>query len=1487
MSAIAPPTGSSSDERLLDKIAEEFIEQLRGGKQPDPSEYARRYPQVADQLRICLKTLLTLEQAGNPHRLLQPSREEIEAITTDLQIIERIGTGGMGSVWKATQLSLNRPVAVKVLHQVDWTQSRQRLLEEARIASSLSHEHIVPVHDVFPEAPRPYFVMQFIPGCSLSQVIRAWKTQRDKEKPAADPATAKSGSASAPAQEIDTQPFRLGYCTSVPPRSFRQIAEWMQQAAAAVHFAHQNNVLHRDLKPSNFIIDEKQKIWLTDFGLAKRPRHGDLSIPGQAPGTLRYMSPEQCDGRATTLSDVYSLGVTLYEMLALNPAFEEHSSRSLPQQIRTGTCRQLLSHDPTIPLDLVVITQKAMALQQQDRYESAKALADDLQRYLDGKPILARPMSAAEQLRRLIGRHKLFSAVTALAAVLFVATSAIAVYSEILRVTGLNSEIAKLLSEASEIAKSQLPAQQSRARDKIQNAVRLAGQLGAPADSLTRIRDSIAPILDTPELVLSAPLPTIDQGTLNNFVVARNRTRIIVLGSEHILEVRDGQTGSLQAQIQLSAPPLDFEISADGCCLLVSTPAPTTPPDDPPTPVEPAAQLACWDLTPSQPALRWTRPGLPATAITLLPNKPQLVAADSDGSVHRIDLNTGRLLQLYPCTGPNTAIQLRPHPHQPVVAVCSELYHEIHVLNLDSGQVVSQIPRSGVSGFDWHPDGHLLALHDELREIELLHWPSLHPYKTIHKHIGLTHCRFSPDGRWLAIGVWSSTGAQTQLVAIRIEDQYTLTCPWPYIPDGKSHLWNHDGTELATLFYGNKIYRASMHDPQLFQHFDVTTPGISVAPGIAPARNLPLIVANTLGVPGQMLNLQTGTTLTATLPARPHTSVPYVSMPAWHTSGITSLDYFSRKLWHIQPYFTQQGDLLLNTRSRIRLPLSQGLRKITPDGSRVFSISNSGRILYFPTDDPLAFRCLPLDFRELINTSHTGRLIVCQRKTNDSVLYDCDAEQILEVFDQNIYATFSPDESCLLVARDPQHDEGTRFLYDIKGRKHTHSLPAGPAYSSFSDSGSLLAIRFVSEQFIRLIQTSTGTTLLKLPVEADNLGTPFFADNDQRLFIHSIGHTSSRLYSIDLQKLLTQYAGLGLPTPALQPAPAPAKGSPEAKLLAAAQSARTVTFSSATTPLHRQFTAALCRSLYDLTRSSPAPKNHFAPLLTSICCDALELGCLDVASLALGWRQLQGAPSAGVTAVRGSLLLRQNQPAQALQLLQSPDSAADCDMTLQYNRCLALSLLNRPADALEEFDRVQQANTFDSQKPMLTLLKAQLSSTAAEHDGLSQNDYLTAITRLLLHSQDFRSHQLALHAAQQATRRWPAAADCWQIQALAEICHGLPDAAASSLAKARQMKQNRNDAGMQLIEAAIHLHNEDFHAWFLSLLKTNQLLNQQATGLPQIYSIGRDLPLAITLQVPVRTNSISGRLYRWLLLAESQFLGHTHVDVLLKTRTGT
>ncbi|MFM7167005.1 MAG: protein kinase domain-containing protein [Planctomycetaceae bacterium] len=1478
MTATSPPTGSSSsNERLFDKIAEEFLERHRGGEQPDPSEYARRYPHVADQLSSYLETVQKLEQAGSSHRQKQLPREEIEALTTDLKIIERIGTGGMGSVWKATQLSLDRLVAVKVLHHVDWTQSSQLLLEEARIASSLSHEHIVPVHGVFPEAKRPYFVMQFIAGCSLSQVISAWKKQRDGEDPAAEP-----GSALTPGTEFDTLPYRHGQCTSVPPRSFSQIAAWMQQAAAAVSFAHQNNVLHRDLKPANFIIDEKQKIWLTDFGLAKRPQHTAMSLPGQAAGTLRYMSPEQSDGHATTLSDVYSLGVTLYEMLALKPAFTSHSTRSLQQQITAGSCPSLHSHDPGIPRDLAVITQKAMALRPQDRYQSAAALAEDLQRFIDGRPILARPMSAPEQLWRLIARHKLVSAISALATILLVATSAIAIYSNLLWHTGLDSEIARLVAEAGTISKSQLPGQHTLALEKIRTAVQLAQQSRNPIESLTTIRDNIATILDTPELKLSETLPSIDTDSLQGFVAARNRSRIIVKSDKSTLEVRDGVTGALLAPITLDGPISDFEISADGSLLLVGSLAIVKEQSNDVSQPAATPKLACWDLAASQPKLRWTIPGLVPNALTFLPNNQQCMTADSDGSLHRIDLATGQLLQLYPCMGPATEILLRPHPQLPIVAVCGGLHHEILFLNIDSGKIATFLRRHDVSGFDWHPEGHMLALHDQLREVELIQWPSLQPHKTIYKGVGLTHCRFSPDGRWLAIGTWSSSGSQTQLVTVRLEDQYTLTCPWPYIPDGKSHLWMDDGLEPATLFYQNRVYRALIHDPQLFQHFDVQDYSTADTPCLAPVENLPLIVANVFGVPGQVMNLQTGTTLTARLSSRWNSLLTYVSSVAWSKDRLTSLDLRCSRLWNIQPNITQTGDLLLKTRSRNKLPLANRSSALSPDGSRIFSTSPGGRMLYSPADNPLDIRSLPHEFKILKATSHTGSLAFCWRES-DAVIYDCDSDKIIHTFDFQSDASFSPDGRYLLIYRGPTptlHDTKlTLNLFRLSDRKVIRSFPQGACYSSFSESGSLLAMRFVSEQFIRLIETSNGDTLLKLPLEADNRGWPIFADNDRRLFIHSVGQTSHRLYSINLVSLLQQYSLLGLPVPSLQFSADPAFATPQTSRRQLANSARSLTFSSATQPLHLQVAVALHNSLRDLTNKKLTARKHFGALLASLSCDALELGCLDAASLTLRWLQFCDSPSAGVTAIQASILSRHNQPAQALQLLQSQNRPDDCDATCQFNTCLALQLLDRTPDSKTAADSL----LLHTKSAELTFALNFMQAQPASH---SLQDFINQTPKLLIRAQDVRAHQLALKASQQATQRWPDVADCWQIQALAEICNGLPAAATSSLAKARQLRQNRNDATMQLIESAIHLHNEDFQAWFISLLKTNQLIDQHAIGLTQLHTIGGDLPLAITLQVPVRSQSLSGRLYRWLLLAESQFLGRTHVDVILKTRNG-
>src|SRR5262249_4175954 len=149
-------------------------------------------------------------------------------------------------------------------------------------------------------------------------------------------------------------------------------------------------VLHRDVKPSNLLLDVWGAVWLTDFGLAKASGTPDLTRPGDLLGTLRYLAPERFEGRADVRSDVYALGLTLYEMLALRPAFAAHDQAELVRHITTAAAPRLDRLDPTLPRDLVTIAHKAMARDPADRYQTAGALSEDLRRFLDDRSILAR-----------------------------------------------------------------------------------------------------------------------------------------------------------------------------------------------------------------------------------------------------------------------------------------------------------------------------------------------------------------------------------------------------------------------------------------------------------------------------------------------------------------------------------------------------------------------------------------------------------------------------------------------------------------------------------------------------------------------------------------------------------------------------------------------------------------------------------------------------------------------------------------------------------------------------------------------------------------------------------------------------------------------------------------------------------------------------------------------------------------------------------------
>ncbi len=282
-------------ESLFGRMADEFTDRLNRGERPDVEEYARRHPEIAEVLREGLPVLQAIRKPTADYAGAEPpapcSRPLPERLG-EYRILREIGRGGMSTVYEAAQEPLGRHVALKVLpfHGLMDVLHLQRFRREARAAARLHHTNIVPVFGVGEQDGVHYYAMQFIYGESLQ----------------------------APCFQ---------------PRGFSTIAQWGLQIAEALAYAHGQGVLHRDVKPSNLLLDRAGNIWLTDFGLAKAEVLPDLTRAGDVVGTLRYMAPEQLDGAADGRSDVYSLGLVLYELLTGRPAFDAADRNQLVKQV--------------------------------------------------------------------------------------------------------------------------------------------------------------------------------------------------------------------------------------------------------------------------------------------------------------------------------------------------------------------------------------------------------------------------------------------------------------------------------------------------------------------------------------------------------------------------------------------------------------------------------------------------------------------------------------------------------------------------------------------------------------------------------------------------------------------------------------------------------------------------------------------------------------------------------------------------------------------------------------------------------------------------------------------------------------------------------------------------------------------------------------------------------------------------------------------------
>lgn len=449
----------SDDPRLVAAVRE-YMAALEKGAAPSRQEFLDRHREIAGDLAVCLDGLEMVHSAAvKVRRQPPPARPILAAVGPsqplgDFQIVREIGRGGMGVVYEALQLSLGRRVALKVLpFAASLDPARlERFRNEAQAAAQLHHTNIVPIYSVGIDRGVHFYAMQLIEGQALSSSIAemrratgriggldpeetepgAARARRSRSNSAANSRSTKSFSPSADAA-IDSFLSNLTSSSGPPPviaahvetgvphstqlsseRSSpkaycRTVARLMQQAALALQHAHMMGVVHRDIKPGNLLLDKRNDLWVTDFGLAQFHTDAELTRTGDLLGTLRYMSPEQASGGRVVLdhrTDIYSLGATMYEVLTLEPIFAGDDRNTLLRRIVEDDPRAPRTLDRNIPLELETIVLKATAKSPADRYATAQLLADDLQRWLDDKPIMARRPALAERVRRWSRRHK-------------------------------------------------------------------------------------------------------------------------------------------------------------------------------------------------------------------------------------------------------------------------------------------------------------------------------------------------------------------------------------------------------------------------------------------------------------------------------------------------------------------------------------------------------------------------------------------------------------------------------------------------------------------------------------------------------------------------------------------------------------------------------------------------------------------------------------------------------------------------------------------------------------------------------------------------------------------------------------------------------------------------------------------------------------------------------------------------------------------------
>ena len=841
-------------------VTEEFVARLRNGESPSIDEFKQRFPTLAQEIDDVFPALEMLERCRPEQKHEQPrfATASIPDRLGEYRILQEIGRGGMGIVYMAEHETMFRRVALKVLPQsahLDQTQL-SRFHREARAAGQMHHSNIVPVFEVGEDQGIHFYAMQFIRGQNLDLVIDEVKRlfgdtsdSRNLAPSASRSVTVAStlitGRREEPVSDVDSQftsnetgggtnddavgnaqinkkrkSVTSEWSSGVSSRQdyFRRVASIGLQVVDALAYAHHNGVLHRDIKPSNLILDTEGTVWMTDFGLAQNDEEA-LTTTGDIVGTLRYMAPERFEGEADARSDLYSLGLTLYEMCTMRHAFDHSNRVQLVEQVTQRTPTRPRKIDDRIPRDLETIILKAIEREPSRRYQSAQQLAEDLQLFLSDRPVLARRASTLERCWRVCRRNPVPSLMGGLIAALLLVVAVGAVWFGVSR--DLQNEELQLetqrarraesnavkanhnsryslyrsyVSQSQAMRRSRGPGQHFETLATIRKAVKLLPNLQLSPEQREqeelRMRDSAVAAMALPDVRVDRQWKLEDRwGSVAFDVPHRRYASSDANGNISIRRVdRQGPTITLANPVRQRAWTMKF--SPDGRYFVSRHHPPNGRP----------LSISVWDLQrPSKPLIHITNDLYFDLGYEFAHKQPWFAVSTFRNGINIYSLKTGKMIR-HIDVGYTTSSLLK-FSHDDTRLLSAQIdAHSLQIWKVtgETEQLQKTLVRQNISAIAWDDRHNTIAVGTHFGNIFL--WRKQlreRPRElTVHR-ARVTQLFVHPSGEYLLSGSWDRTVRAINLASANeqlVIDRATLF-PTGFSPDGKriGFLRNQEG----------------------------------------------------------------------------------------------------------------------------------------------------------------------------------------------------------------------------------------------------------------------------------------------------------------------------------------------------------------------------------------------------------------------------------------------------------------------------------------------------------------------------------------------------------------------------------------------------------------------------------------------------------------------------------------------------------------------